>query len=81
MSANSILSFFGAIVLTSAVYIIIDPIIQGMIDQTGCVASECGIGLGYFQTFWDYFLVIALLLYATYFIIQSIYEAQPGGGY
>tara|TARA_R100000655_G_scaffold36741_1_gene71172 strand:- start:388 stop:633 length:246 start_codon:yes stop_codon:yes gene_type:complete len=81
MSANSILSFFGAIVLTSMVYIILDPIVQGMIDQTGCVAVECSTGLGYFQTFWDYFLIMALLLFAAYFVLQSIYESQPGGGY
>ena len=80
MSGNSILSFFGGIVLTSLIYIVIDPIIQRVIDGAGCVASECIQGLGYFQTFWDYFLVIALVLFGVYFIIQSIYESQPGGG-
>tara|TARA_R110000824_G_scaffold64760_3_gene169102 strand:+ start:459 stop:707 length:249 start_codon:yes stop_codon:yes gene_type:complete len=80
MSANSILGFFGAIVLTGLIYIIIDPIIQGIIDGARCVAVECSTGLGYFQTFWDYFLVVALLLFAAYFVLQSIYESQPGAG-
>ena len=78
MSANNILSFGAAVGITAALYIIMDPIITGFTDNVNCTIAQCTTSLGYFTTYWKYFLVITLILYTVHLVINSIYEGRPG---
>tara|TARA_R110000824_G_scaffold175608_2_gene354239 strand:- start:7162 stop:7401 length:240 start_codon:yes stop_codon:yes gene_type:complete len=78
MSANNILSFGAAVGITAALYIIMDPIITGFINNVSCSIAQCTTSLGYFETFWKYFLVITLILYTVHLVVNSIYEGRQG---
>jgi len=79
MSATNTLTMLAAVVFTAIIYIIMDPIINDMVANTGCTVADCTTGLGYFAQFWDYILWIFLILIVLWYLVNSVREQSYGG--